>query len=195
MKTLNLNGELYEYPLFLGTYAERDVEVPIIYKEIQKLGNGKILEVGNVIQTYIPITEFPHTIIDKFEIFPGVINDDIRTFDTIERFDLIFSMTTLEHVGVDEGESDGILDALSNMKRLLASGGKIIFTVPINYNIYMDHLFINDMVECDRISYIKCISEDNEWIQCSKEEAMSSKYNHPFPFTNASIIGEVYKKK
>lgn len=58
-----------------------------------------MLEVGNVLSHYFPIH---HDIVDKYEVCPGVINQDIADFLPQEKYDLILSISTVEHVGWDE---------------------------------------------------------------------------------------------
>jgi len=45
----------------------------------------------------------------------------------------------------------------------------------------------------DNVYYMKKISKDNIWEQCSKKEALAAKYGIPYVAANAIMIG-VYKK-
>jgi hypothetical protein len=78
-----------------GTYqSERAVEVPIIWEIVKKYQGKKILEVGNVLANYFPVN---HDIVDKYDKFPGVINQDVVDFQPAENenYDLIVSISTI----------------------------------------------------------------------------------------------------
>jgi len=42
-----------------------------------------------------------HDIVDKYEIAPSVVNEDLVNFKPGKKYDLIVSISTLEHVGWD----------------------------------------------------------------------------------------------
>ena len=109
---------------------ERSIEIPIVMAVVKKYTNKKILEVGNVLSNYF---NFPHDVVDKYEIDKGVINQDIIDYTSLEKYDLILSISTLEHVGWDESPRDDekIPKALKNLKSLLKSNGTMIVTLPI----------------------------------------------------------------
>lgn len=52
---------------------ERAVEVPIIWDIVRNF-TGRILELGNVLSHYYPVT---HYVVDKYEKAKGVINSDV----------------------------------------------------------------------------------------------------------------------
>jgi hypothetical protein len=90
----------YFYHWYNKTWRnERAVEVPIIWNIVKKYKRKRILEVGNVLSHYYPIR---HEILDKYEKAPGVINLDVVDFKPAKKYDLIISISTLEHVGWDE---------------------------------------------------------------------------------------------
>ena len=68
-------------------------------------GNNKntswknIFEVGSVLSHYFPIN---HDVLDKYEKGHGVINQDVVDFKPHNKYDLIVSISTLEHVGFDD---------------------------------------------------------------------------------------------
>jgi SAM-dependent methyltransferase len=82
-----------------------------------------------------------HSVIDLFEIAPGVLNVDIVDFKPTNRYDLILSISTLEHVGKDdEVRPEKAIIATEHLKSLLAPGGRLIVSVPLGYNSYVDHM-------------------------------------------------------
>ena len=90
---------------------------------------------------------FQHDIVDKYEKAEGVINQDVVDFQPAEnendKYDLIVSISTIEHVGWDETPRDPkkIPRALENLTtKCLAPRGEIVVTLPLGYNTYLDKL-------------------------------------------------------
>lgn len=183
-------GKTYNYFYhWLGTYEnERCVEIPIIWDIIKQHKGKKILEVGNVLSNYFTVK---HDILDKYEKSYGVINQDIVDFKPNRKFDLIVSISTLEHVGWDEipKEPLKILSAIKNMIDLLEPGGKIVVTLPLDYNPAMDRLIKESKIHFTQAYYMKRISSDNRWIEVKCNDIIDVKYNKPFPYANGLIIG------
>ncbi len=146
------NGEplQYWYHYYNITHiTERVVEIPIVRQLLHQKKPARLLEVGNVLSHYFPMT---HTIIDKYETNPKVINQDIVDFETTARFDAIVCISTLEHVGFEEAVKDPqkIGRAVIKMKSLLAAGGILIITAPFGWNPNMDSLITGGLFsDCD----------------------------------------------
>lgn len=133
--SFRFNGK--ELPYFCSVYNqawmnERCVEVPLTLEYIKP--GMRVLEVGRVLDHYRP---FPHDCVDKVE--KGAINIDIVDFNPPHRYDVIVSISTLEHVGWDVAYNETrdprkIYLAIEKLKSLLAPGGKLVVTLPIDYN-------------------------------------------------------------
>ena len=193
--TFTFRGQIYNYfyHRYNSTWTnERAIEIPIVWDMVKK--GKRILEVGNVLSHYFPVQ---HTILDKYEEGPGVINVDVIDFKPDEKYDLIVSISTLEHVGWDEQprESGKILRALENLTRCTAPGGQIVVTLPLGYNMEMDNLLEDGKIRFAEQYCLKRISRDNRWIEVEYGEIRHAKYNAPFPSANAVIIGIIKKKK
>jgi hypothetical protein len=175
-------GHTYRYftALYNATYPnERSVEIPIAMSIVNACGKC-ILEIGNVLSHYFV---FSHVIIDKYESAPGVINEDIVDWRADEKFDLIVSISALEHIGWDETPRDDtkIPRALEN---LVKPGGQILITVPIGQNPVLDNLVHERSIEFDKQYYLKRVSRSNIWSETSEEEA----YGSPYQYGNAIMI-------
>ena len=90
-------------PLFHHRYHytwmnERGVELALAQRELAA-ARGSVLEVGNVLAHYLDTS---HPVVDLYERAPGVVNEDVVHYDPGRRFDLIVSLSTIEHVGFDE---------------------------------------------------------------------------------------------
>lgn len=173
---------------------ERAIEVPIIW-EMVKSSKGSILEVGNVLSHYF---SFKHDIVDKYEKAEGVINEDIADFHATKKYNLIVSISTLEHVGWDEnpvnheilGESEKVLRTIDSLRGMLASNGKIVVTVPLGYNPYLDGLIKGGKLKFDKQFYMKRISKET-WIETDWENVEEAKFEKGIPSANALMIGVI----
>jgi len=182
----------YFYGFYNGTwYNERSVEIPIVMKAIRMHHGKKILEVGNVLSQYF---EVEHDILDKYETKNRIIKEDIADFTSSEKYDLIVSISTLEHVGYDEYPKDDmkIYKAIENLKTLLNPDGMIIVTLPLGQNPVLDKLLKDATVKFSGQYYLKRISKANEWEQASWEDVKDAKYGEPFFAANALVIGIIY---
>src|SRR5680860_5096 len=105
-KTFRFNGKTYNYfyHLYNATWrSERAIEVPIVMDFINDSQNKDILELGNVLSHYF---SFEHDILDKYDKSKKVIRQDVVNFNPTKKYDLIVSISTLEHIGRDENPKD-----------------------------------------------------------------------------------------
>lgn len=186
------------YQLFWHKYnatwlSERAVEIPIIQGVVDENRGARILEVGNVLSNYFQIA---HDVLDKYDSAPGVINADVVDFKPQEKYDLIVSISTIEHVGFDEEIKDAnkIARALENLKNnCLKGGGQIILSFPLGYNPHLDKLSRDGTLGFSKVSYLKRINRKNDWQTIDSKEVLEARYNFPFPFANVIAIG-LYNK-
>jgi hypothetical protein len=196
-KTFHFEGQ--ELPYFYHRYnmtwaCERCVEVPIGRYYARQSPEANILEVGNVLSHYGPVT---HDVLDKFERGPGVINEDIVTFAPTKKYDLVLSLSTFEHIGFDDEASEPsgqkILVAITACRNFLSAAGKLLITVPIGYNPDLDHLIRSGQLGCEREVYLKRV-EKRQWKTVPKTEAILCRYKDPFPYANAILVAEFRKQ-
>lgn len=190
-RTFLFNGKSYHY--FHHSYnttwrTERAVEIPIIWDIVKKRSSAKILEVGNVLSHYFPVH---HDILDKYEQAPGVFNQDVVDFRPEKKYDLIISISTLEHVGWDEElkDPDKALRAIENLKRCAAPGANIIVTLPLGQNPELDKLLEENKIPFIKRFCLKRLSADNVWVQVEWKDIQGSKNNFPFRAANGLVIG------
>jgi SAM-dependent methyltransferase len=184
------------YPYFVHNHNltwsnERAVEVPIARAVLAEHKGKRILEVGNVLSYYGALPEGTE-ILDKFEVGPGIRNEDVATFRSDNFYDLIVSVSTLEHVGWDEEpkEPGKILRAVANLTNHLAPGGRLIVTLPLGYNTDMDALLARDAIPFTHRWFLKrrglCTWEESSW-----EEVAGSPYAEGWPGARGLVIGVV----
>lgn len=199
-KTFTFLGKILEYSTseYNLTYSnERTIEVPIIWDYVQeyKKLEKNILEIGNVLSHYYVVN---HDIVDKDENAPGVINQDVIDYKTDKKYDLIVSISTMEHVGHFEVpdswvQPQKILVALQNLESLLAPGGQIIITFGMGYNYLLDaHVKLGN-IKFDKMVCMKRISQSNEWKEVDFNEIKNDEYSKPFNASNNVVVGFLKK--
>ena len=148
-RTFTFKGkELYYNRIRFNNPTERAVEVSIAFDFIANLkGTQKILEIGNVLSYYENslsenIGIRTRRIVDKFEVDLGVENQDLMNLPSLEKYDAIVSISSVEHVGqkddpsggygehIESRDLEGPLKAIAKIYDLLALDGKALITVP-----------------------------------------------------------------
>lgn len=182
------------YRYFLHGYNltwsnERAVEIPIVLAEVLARRGGRVLEVGNVLSHYFDLR---HEVIDKFERGPRIRNDDVATFRAAAPYDLIVSISTLEHVGWDEVPRDpGKLSrAIANLCAHLAPGGRLVATLPLGYNPGMDALLAARALPFSRCHYLRRKGLTT-WVEADWNDVAGSLYGERWPGTRGLVIGVV----
>lgn len=191
-RSFRLDGQQYRYfyRLYNHTWRnERAVEIPVMRRWMRACPADAVLEVGNVLSHYFPVA---HDILDKHEMAPGVVNQDVVCFRHIKRYQLIVSISTLEHVGFDEkpmrkrssrGDPDKIMTAINVLQEHLAPGGRIVFSIPIGFNPAADQV-LRDGIPRGQVSCLKRVSRDNVWVETSLADALGQAYGQPYPCAN-----------
>lgn len=188
-KTFSYQGKRlhYFYHIFNETWStERAVEIPIFLDLVKDYHGKKILEVGNVLNNYAP---FDHDVLDKYEKSPGVINEDVTTFKSKTKYDLIISVSTMEHVGWDEAKKDPnkIILGIENLQSNLAEGGQILISFPPGYNSSLDRSLTENRLSAERIVSLDRVSYE-DWILSDFSKVIKKKYNNPFPRGNGLFM-------
>lgn len=197
MRCFTFQNEPYKY--FYHRYNttwknERTVEIPIVWQIVKKHEGESILEVGDVLSNYFSVN---HDIVDKYERREGVITQDVVDFHPAKTYDLIISISTLEHVGWNENPNDHeilhqpnkVLHTIENLRALLAANGRIVVTLPLGYNPHLDSLLRNGKIRFDNQFCLKRISKDNKWVECRWQDIDKTKYGSPFHAANGLLVG------
>lgn len=184
-------GQRYHYfyhPYNTTWRNERAAEIPIVLAILRQYSGQQVLEVGNVLSHYFFVN---HDVIDKYEKWPGVINVDAADYRPSLKYDLIVSISTMEHVGWDEQPHDSakIMRTIRNLKSSLAPKAKLVLTLPVGYNMDLDRLLDGQSIGFSEKRCLKRISKDNRWVEVSWEDIRCSSYGHPFPAANGLVVG------
>jgi len=174
--------------------TERTVEVPIAWDRVQQTPPERVLEVGNVLAHYF---ETQHSVVDKYEAGPRVINEDIVDYSPQAQYDLIVSISTVEHIGWDEFPRDRtkIPETLRLLRSWLTPRGEAWVTVPLGYNRWLDRSLADGSLKVPRTIFLRRLAFDNRWEEASFDRVRGSRYGGPIdriverpPFPRANAI-------
>jgi hypothetical protein len=184
--TFTFAGRSYDYlahPHNFTWMHERAVEVPIAAAELRAdaaAGRGseterRVLEVGHVLGHY---GFAGHDVVDKYERAPGVRNVDVLELEAETPYAKIVSVSTLEHVGIDDEPRDPerAVDAIARLRALLAPGGRLFVTVPAGYNPALDAA----LREAPPFDEVRAMARDGagmRWRECPPGEALEQPYD------------------
>lgn len=195
-KYFELDGRKYKYfiHLYNAVNSERVVEVSYVMDFLKRndYEHKRVLEVGNVLTHYF---KFKHDIVDKYEKESYVKNIDIIDYNPIEKYDMIISISTVEHIGFDEPikEYGKSKKAIQKIIDLLDDKGLAVITVPIRYNLEIDAIIKNNEINFTQRSFLKRISKLNLWKQTTMDDSLKYKYGSKYPAAN-SIAILLYKR-
>jgi len=187
------DGATYRYhaALYNRTWAnERTVEIPIVTRAVAERNGGRVLELGNVLHHY---GVAGHTVVDKYEAAPGVLNRDILDFRDGHGFDVVVSISTLEHTGFEEEVPDPDKPArvAAHLASLLAPGGTAIVTFPLGYNPGLDALVASRPEIFGEIRGLRRVSADNRWMEAAVTDLVGARYGSPYPNANALVVARM----
>lgn len=190
--TFRFDGREFDY--FVHPYNRarenmRAVEIPIVRDALKQARGAKILEVGNVLSHYGPID---WDVLDVAEIGLGVINADLMTWQPLERWDLIVSISTLEHIGHGKyAQITGSVapaDVVSRMLSWLTIDGRALLTVPVGYNPLLDSALREGVMPIERVCCMRRTLVGNEWVECGLAEAMAAQRPEGYAWAVGMVV-------
>lgn len=173
-----------QFPYFAHRYHytwlnERAVEVPIARHALETAPGPRVLEIGNVLGHYSDVS---HVVVDRYEHAEGVLNLDVFDLSAAEPWDLVVSISTLEHVGLDEfpQDPDRALAAVRHLRSVLAPGGRLLATVPRGQNSALDEAIRDGRAGFDRVRALRRVTSANRWQQVPCEEVWDADTDYDF---------------
>lgn len=180
----------YTFSRYNNSFLNERVAEISIAKWFLSGAGGRVLEIGNVLSHY---GFTGHTVLDKYEDSPGILNDDIVDFVPRESFATVVAISTLEHVGRDEDrhDPDKVFRAIDAVRNCVAPGGRLLVTVPIGYNKVLDAALRAGTVKFPQESWLVRTSRRNDWSETDRNEALGRKYGRPYSAANALYIAMI----
>lgn len=176
-------------------HSERPVELAIAKRVMDDYQGQYILEVGNTLKQYMDGYQI---VVDKFDASGGVYAVDIMDFKPPGKFDLVISISTIEHVGWDEDcenrlpealrDTGKSLRAIEHMKSLRKPGGLLVVTWPFGFHPELDRQVIDGRLAMEEKFFLKRTSIDT-WEECDADDAYSRKMFDPYPWGNSLFLG------
>jgi hypothetical protein len=179
-----------------AVHTERAIEIPWVSTAVGRplLPAERVLEVGNVLNGY---RSFEHVVVDKYESDTRVTNIDVLDFRPDERFALIVSVSTLEHVGFDEPvtEPGKVLRAIRHLRvNCLSESGEMYATLPFGYNPEVDQLILEQTAELGEVHLMQRVSPFNLWrettVSAVAKERASLAYGQQY--STAAVVAFVH---
>ena len=200
--TFNFQNKSYRYFYNRRNYTfinERAIEIPIFRRIIEKYKTRKILEVGSTLWNYFPQD---YDVVDKYDSSLGIIKKDILQYNPKTKYDLIISISTLEHVGWDEylysakigkNNRDYFLKTIRHLRSLLSSKGVLVFSVPLGYNRFVDLRITKSTDYFSELYFMQRSLLCNHWKQVAYANLKNIKHIHLFGYSNAIVVGVINK--
>lgn len=144
---------------------ERRIEIPVANWWMTAYAAGQGVEVGNVIGHYGRRT---HDVVDRYEEVSWYQDQNVQNIDVFEMtgcYDWILSLSTIEHVGIDNPPHDPsrAVAALAHLRSLLVPGGRMLITFPTGYNRAVDEMVMAGTSRADRCCTLSRGADGVEW--------------------------------
>ena len=172
---------------------DRAVEISLALDWLARHKDKRILEVGNVLSHYVPTQ---HEVVDRYEIAPQIINQDILDFKPKEPYDGIITISTLEHIGFDEEEKkpEKCIEALTYLyEKCLGPKGSLLATFPHGYNPTLDTAIRNKAPYLSQAKFLQKVSAANKWKEVGLSTVLESNHQK-FQGINVLTILKLEKK-
>jgi SAM-dependent methyltransferase len=166
---------------------ERCIELGILKSVLAKQKDAKILEVGNVWGHYF---ERDFEVVDKFEVAPGVTNSDFMDLEENHAYDLVFSISTFEHIGWDDDvrEPEKLGAAFAKLRGLLAPGGEALISVPTGWNDWLNEQLVAGTTGADSVDWFLRTGQICSWRNATKAEVETQKFGEPYRGANGLAV-------
>ena len=168
---------------------ERCVELAVAFDWLDRRPTGRTLEIGHVLGHYRSLHD--HTVVDKYEAAPDVVNADAMDYRPAVRFRSIMAISTLEHVGYDEEEQDPdkTRRLVDHLATLLTPDGELLITFPLGYNRELDAHLVSGTLGFDHLAVLRRTSALGAWEQADLDHLPHARYGFPFRNGNSIAVG------
>jgi hypothetical protein len=169
-------------------YNERAVEVPVGLSYL--IGHeADTLEIGAVLPHYLDWdTCKRHTVVDLHEVYPGVINEDVLTYEPGRTFKRVIAISTLEHLA----HRDLFLTAVERLKSWVAPKGILYITAPAGWHesTWLTHSCLR-LTGLDIHRFDKTKPASHEWTEVTPwDHHLPRRYGVPMRWANTVYLME-----
>lgn len=181
----------FSHPYNCTWNNERQIEIPIVEAYMTRHRGKRTLEIGNVTSHYFSEA---HDIVDKYESAPNVRNVDVVDFTAEEPYDLIVSVSTLEHVGWDETPRtpNKVLIAIEHLQQMLNPTGTLLVTLPIGYSPAVDAYLEEGMLRFDEQHYYRRDSKNGIWHHVGYDDVKGLRFDFVRHRAAGLVVGLSY---
>jgi hypothetical protein len=171
--------------------SERRIEVAIGHHFLQRHYSDYIFEFGNTMSQYVGGVR---VIVDLTDYEYGAYTIDIMDFHPGEKFDSILSISTFEHVGMEDGSNDlsRSIRSVRHVQSMLRPGGEMLATWALGYNHKLDQALFSGVLGFNKVIFYRRLDAENNWQECDRESARDIQFFKPFPYANGIFVGYYY---
>lgn len=170
---------------------ERAVEVALAKEVLASCRPERVLEIGNVLGHY---GSSGHTVVDKYEQGAGVLNLDVSELGLDRQYDLVVSVSTMEHVGFDEDVQDPEKPgrSLDRLRGVLAPGGRLWVSLPVGYNPELDRRLRAGVYGFTTVRALRRERRRNIWREVPTEQVWGAEYDRLLYTAHGLVIAEYH---
>jgi len=174
----------FDHPYNNTRINERTVEVPVALELMYRY--PKVLEIGAVTPHYL--YKLNHPVVDLYEVFPGVTNQDVLTYEPFNvPVDLVLSISTLDHLFSREN----VMKAVERMK---GWGKHLFITLPFGQpewagsGPWLDDLVLSGSLEMHVTRLDKTFPDNHLWEEVPLLGSPCRPYNGVTRFANTVFL-------
>lgn len=165
---LKLHHARHHVPTACFRSSERAIEVPLAIDFISHyVKDEPIIELGCVLPYYI-LKKSNHSVYDLTDRHPQNIKRDIRGMGSVDFQGNVVSISTIEHIGLDEyGIAEGNISAKDMLKRILTNARKYFVTFPLGHNSELDK-YVHETNDLGEQYVTRTLEDPNDWTVVEK---------------------------
>ena len=189
--------------LLAGVTSERLIEYDFVARNLSRLRKANMLDIGaagsglsQAIRDFR--SEWQVTGVD-LAAGSDVVMDALSTGFRNKVFDQIISVSTIEHVAVEDKCGD--IKAMNEIFRMLKKGGNAIITVPYGKRNSLEHRVYDQKSLTALVGQFKVVKKEfyrydsGKWGKCSQAAAGRADFQVPLHFHSAACACLLLKKQ
>lgn len=166
---LKLHHARHHVPTTGFRSSERAIEIPLAIDFLSHyVKDEPVVELGCVLPYYI-LKRDNHVVYDLADQHPQNVKRDIREMADADFCGNVISISTIEHVGLNEYGIDvaGDVGAVDVLKRVIASAKRYFITFPLGHNIELDR-YVLKCINVGACYVTRTTRDPNDWVVIEK---------------------------